>query len=671
MIDRILRSLSILAVALLAAAAPAQTSLGIGGWTLNQENSTQSYTIPTGTTVEPGGWVIICRDQDQAAFEAYYGVSLGANVTYLRSSNSAPMINGDETYTLRNASSAVVDGPTNAVTSTRTSYHRGDPESLAWTSTDEIPSPGSGVESPDGVFSGLVITEVTDPDTYAYEFVELYYDADTGSSPEAPSISGVTVTPSAPEHGDALSVSATVTEGDEAIASVVCHYRTDGGAFLTQAMTASGGDVYTAVFGAQAGDVDFDYYVSAVDAGADETLSPFGAPASYYSVYIDGPPTASGVILFDHAHDQDAGSNGNWRIDDTYPDPYPTNPSSETSWNGQLSEWAYELHLAGHTVRSNTSTLSAAALAGVDVLVIPEPQEPFTASEREAVRQFVYDGGGLFMVADHNSSDRSGNGWDSPSIFGGYTYPHITTPIGSDTETFAGALFGLHFHVKDEGNNSISGTYDNITAAYGNPVTEGDYGDVDAVIYHVGNVMTLWPTANAHLSDVGALVSKDGGSPHLAAWSRYGEGRVVGYGDSSSMADGTGSESHEDNWTESGANHREFFLNATLWLLGELETGVEDVPYNLGLDLRAYPNPFNPRTTVSFTMPRDGHVTVTVHDLKGRAVSKLYEGTLSAGAQALTLDGYDDAGRPLASGVYLVRASGVGLLNWTKVVLAK
>lgn len=671
MTDRILRSLSILAVALLAAAAPAQTSLDIGGWTLNQEVSTQTYTIPTGTTVEPGGWVIICRDQDQAEFESYYGVTLGSNVTYLRSSNTAPMINGDETYELRDASDTSMDGPTVAIDTTRRSYHRSDPETQAWSTIDETPTPGSGVEAADGTYSGLVITEVTDPDSYTYEFVELYYDADTGSSPDAPSISGVSVTPSAPVHGDALTVSATVTEGDEAISTVVCYYRTDGGTFLSQTMSSTGGDVYAADFGAQVGDVDFDYYVTATDAGADATSAPADAPTSWYTVHIDAASSGTGVILFDHSHDQDAGSNGNWRIDDNYPDPSPAEPTSETSWSGQLSEWAYELYLAGHTVRSNTDALSAAVLAGVDVLVIPEPQNVLTAAEREAVRQFVYDGGGLFMIADHNSSDRNSNGWDSPSIFGGYTYPHITDPVGSDTETFAGALFGLHFHVKDEGNNSISGTYDNITAASGNPITEGDYGDVEAVIYHVGNVMTLWPTANSDLSDVGALVSKDDGSPHMAAWSRYGDGRVVGYGDSSSMADGTGSESHEDNWTESGANHREFFLNATMWLMGDLETGVEDVPYNLGLDLRAYPNPFNPRTTVGFTMPRDGRVTVTVHDLKGRAVRTLFEGTLPAGAQALTLDGYDDAGRPLASGVYLVRASGVGLLNWTKVVLAK
>ncbi len=670
MTARLLRATPV-ALMLLAAAAVAQTPLDIGGWTLHQENSTQSYTFPAGTTVQPGGYVIICRDQDQSAFESYYGTTLPAGTAYLRSSNSAPMINGDETYSVRNGSGTLIDGPTPAVTATRESYHRGDPETLGWTLQNDTPSPAAGVEAPDGVFSGLVISEVTDPDTYTYEYVELYYDADAGGDPEAPSISNVGVTPSSPQHGDDLTVSATVAEGDEPVSAVTCWWRTDGGAFQSQSMSAAGGDLYTTTFADQPGDVSFDYYIHAVDTGADTATSPAGAPASWHSVWIDGPPSASAVVLFDHAHDQDAGSNGNWRIDNNYPDPYPTNPTSETSWSGQLSEWAYELYLAGHTVRSNTTAFSAAGLAGVDLLIIPEPQDPFTAAEREAVRQFVYDGGSLFMVADHNSSDRNGNGWDSPSIFGGYSVPHISDPVGSDTETFAGALFGLHFHVKDEGNNSISGTFDNITAAPGNPITEGSYGNVNAVIYHVGNVMTLWPSANPHLSDVGALISKDAGYPHMAAWSRYGSGKVVGYGDSSSMADGTGTESHVDNWSEAGADHREFFLNATEWLLDNPGTGVEGVPFNLGLDLRAYPNPFNPRTTVSLTMPREAHVEVTVHDLMGRTLRTLHTGVLAEGPHAIALDGYDSEGRPLASGVYLVRASGAGLLNWTKVLLAK
>jgi hypothetical protein len=158
----------------------------------------------------------------------------------------------------------------------------------------------------------------------------------------------------------------------------------------------------------------------------------------------------------------------------------------------------------------------------------------------------------------------------------------------------------------------------------------------------------------------------------VAAWSRYGDGKVVGYGDSSSCADGTGSEPHANNWTEAGSDNREFFLNASLWLLAGGSTGVGDgVPHNLGLDLRVYPNPFNPRTTVAFDMPRDAHASVTVHDLQGRLVRTLHGGVLAAGSHTIAWDGTDDAHRSLASGVYLVRAVGAEMISYTKVVLTR
>lgn len=654
---------------LTAAAVPAQ-DLDLSGWTLHQENSTQTYTIPGGTTVAPGAYVIVARDVDLAEFEAYYG-ALPAGTVYLRSSNSVPMINGDETYSVRDAGGALIDGPTPEITTTRRSYHRADPEVLAWSSTNESPSPGTGAEAPDAVLSGLVITEATDPSDYPYEFLELYYDAETGSGGDGPQISNVQDSPSDPQNGDDVTVSCTAVDPDGGIEVVWVYWRTGSGSFTPTNMAHQGGGVYAHTFPNMAGGTELEYYIWARDTDDQEATSPVGAPASYYSVFVDHGQTGGMVVLFDHAHDQDAGSTGNWRVDNNHPLPSPAVPTSETSWNGQLSSWGYELFQAGHTIRSNTSDFTSAQLADVDLLIIVEPQDPFTAAEKEAVRQFVFDGGSLFMVANHNASDRNGNGWDSPSIFGGYSQPHITVPPTNDTETFAGALFGLHFHVKDEGNNSITGTFDNVTAAAGNPIIEGPFGDVDAVIYHVGDVLSLWPTANPHLSDVGSLISKDSGSPHVAGWARYGQGRIVGYGDSSSCADGTGSENHANNWLESGSDNRAFFLNASAWLLERESTGV-DAPRPLpGLDLRAAPNPFNPRTSIRFTLQNAADVRVTVHDLRGRSLRTLLDEAREAGTHTLAFDGRDREGRALAGGAYLVRVRADGVESWTRVVLLK
>jgi hypothetical protein len=67
------------------------------------------------------------------------------------------------------------------------------------------------------------------------------------------------------------------------------------------------------------------------------------------------------------------------------------------------------------------------------------------------------------------------------------------------------------------------------------------------------------------------------------------------------------------------------------------------------------PNPFNPRTTVSFDLARAGQVRLMVYGIDGRVARVLVDGSLPVGSHAFTWDGTDEGGRRLASGVYLVR----------------
>ena len=79
--------------------------LDLSGYVLTQANSAQTFTLPAGTLIPPGGYVIVARNVEKAAFESAWSVSLADNVVFVNSGGKVPQINGDETYTLSDAAS--------------------------------------------------------------------------------------------------------------------------------------------------------------------------------------------------------------------------------------------------------------------------------------------------------------------------------------------------------------------------------------------------------------------------------------------------------------------------------------------------------------------------------------------------------------------------------------
>ena len=73
------------------------------------------------------------------------------------------------------------------------------------------------------------------------------------------------------------------------------------------------------------------------------------------------------------------------------------------------------------------------------------------------------------------------------------------------------------------------------------------------------------------------------------------------------------------------------------------------------IDLTAWPNPFNPKVALRFTLPVATAARVSIHDAAGRRVALLAEGEFAAGPKRLDWDGRDGAGRAQPSGVYLAR----------------
>lgn len=68
-----------------------------------------------------------------------------------------------------------------------------------------------------------------------------------------------------------------------------------------------------------------------------------------------------------------------------------------------------------------------------------------------------------------------------------------------------------------------------------------------------------------------------------------------------------------------------------------------------------FPNPFNPSTRVAFTLAEPGRVRISVHNLKGQLVRLLTDADLPAGPHQHDFDGRDANGKPISSGVYILR----------------
>jgi hypothetical protein len=101
-------------------------------------------------------------------------------------------------------------------------------------------------------------------------------------------------------------------------------------------------------------------------------------------------------------------------------------------------------------------------------------------------------------------------------------------------------------------------------------------------------------------------------------------------------------------------------------------TGVDESPAALRVSLsQAFPNPFNPMTTVRFTIAKAGPASLGVYDAQGRLLRSLLVGQLEAGEQAVSWNGRDALGRPVASGIYFIRLHTDGQELTRKIVLAK
>jgi hypothetical protein len=275
-------------------------------------------------------------------------------------------------------------------------------------------------------------------------------------------------------------------------------------------------------------------------------------------------------VLFDNTSAETAG-NADWIISTSQPDPLGqnANPTSETSWTGAISAWGVALQRTGDyslaTLPSTGritygDTTNTQDLSHYDEFVLPEPNILFTAAEKTAIMTFVQAGGGLFMVSDHNNSDRNNDGADSVKVLNDL----MTNNSVDSTDPFGFSIDLLD--ISNENPNVIG------AQAAGDPVIAGPFGAVTGSILRDGTTATLRPADNATVR--GELFrsgfSASGTTGAAFATSTFGAGRVAYWGDSSPIDDGTGQSGNTlfNGRNDPAGTDANLALNATQWLVG-------------------------------------------------------------------------------------------------------
>ena len=174
-----------------------------------------------------------------------------------------------------------------------------------------------------------------------------------------------------------------------------------------------------------------------------------------------------------------------------------------------------------------------------------------------------------------------------------------------------------------------------------NPVTIGSIGNTRS-FHGVLDEVSLWEVVLDE-SAIQALMNQGINAADvglLAAWDmNQGTGSIV-----EDLVGDVDIQLYETMWSM-GTNHTFTSLD---------DSDKSSLPES-PLLLNAYPNPFNPTTTIIYDLPEYSVVKLTVFDIQGREVMTLHNGEKFPGKHEVQWDGIDQSGNPVSTGMYFCR----------------
>ena len=296
-----------------------------------------------------------------------------------------------------------------------------------------------------------------------------------------------------------------------------------------------------------------------------------------------------------------------------------TATTTEDYWQGGLSYWAIDCVKQGYVVESLPynaqitygSSSNAQDLSNYNIFVVDEPNMLFSATEKDAIVNFVKNGGSLMMIADHTISDRNNDGYDSLQVWNDLLQ---NNNVLSDP-------FGIQFDSVD-----FSQTTTNIANIPANPILHGIKGNVTRAQWSGGTTMTLNTTSN---SSVKGLIFKTGSNATgttnvMVAQANYLAGKVVAIGDSSIPDDGTGDTGdvlYNGYIADANGNHQILLMNAIIWLATpNLGTTTFDTTQ---MNVMVSPNPIRGKElTLYYNATISSVATFVIYDSLGRMIKQ-------------------------------------------------
>jgi len=85
----------------------------------------------------------------------------------------------------------------------------------------------------------------------------------------------------------------------------------------------------------------------------------------------------------------------------------------------------------------------------------------------------------------------------------------------------------------------------------------------------------------------------------------------------------------------------------------------------------AYPNPFNPETTISYDLPENTFLDITIYDMMGKKVRTIVNALQNPGYKSVLWNAKDEYGRAVSAGIYLYKIQTNNYSETKKIILVK